>query len=69
VGSLDSIYVDDSKGVLGTKSEGGGLNASITVGAMGRAVEWHDGRSAKEGDGSRSKECSETIFGEEAIEI
>ena len=69
VGSLKSIDVDDSKGLLWAESEGGSLNASITMGAMGRAVEWHDGGSAKDGDGALSEECSETIFGEVAIKI
>lgn len=65
---LESVDVDDDKGVLGIESKRGGLNAAIAMGAMGGSMVGHDGRCAEECDCVCGKDGSVAMSEEEGVE-
>ena len=62
---LDGVDVDDSQSMLRAESEGGGLDATVTVGSMSGAMEGHDGGVTKKSNRLLSKHCGVVMFAKE----
>ena len=68
MGCLDCVDVDDSKSMLRAEGESGGLDATITVGSMGGAMEGHDSGGTEKGDCLFCKHCGIVTFAKKRCE-
>lgn len=68
VGCLKCIYVDDSEGVLWAEGKSGGLDATVTVGAMVCTMIGHERGRAKKSDGMLRKGGCVSTFGNKICE-